>query len=173
MLVELDPYDVEKVGLLAQARAVGKRPNVKNRRVTDESDQTIDIAGVKGEYAFAKAFDLPVQTWPGIGGDPGYDFVMHGRSVDVKATFYHNGRLLLPTWQEDHVADVLVLAVCGAEVSRVTLAGWTSKKLFMKKAQRMQMRADGPFNLVMEQDQLLPMDTLEQTVKDAGTKEKV
>ncbi len=164
MLVELDHYDFEKIDLLAKARGVGKRPNVKNRRVTDETDQTVDVAGVKGEYAFAKAFDLPIQTWPGIGGDPGYDFIMHGKSVDVKATFYRKGRLLLPTWQEDHLADVLVLAVVDMHV---TLAGWTSKKLFMKKAQRAQLRADGPSNLTMEQDQLLAMEDLERIVKEA------
>jgi hypothetical protein len=170
MLVDLDPYDLEKVGLLAQARGVGKRPNVKNRRVTGETDKVVDIAGVKGEYAFAKAYDLPIQTWPGIGGDPGYDFLMHGRTVDVKTTFYPKGRLLLPTWQEDHIADVLVLAACPIEVSQVVLCGWTSRKLFMKSAGRMQMRADGPFNLALEQDQLLSMDTLEKTLVEAKGK---
>jgi hypothetical protein len=79
------------------------------------------MTGALGEIAFAKYLGRPADR-PREAPDGGVDFVVDGYRVQVKATTWPNGRLLLPAYQE-LTADFYVLARVSIPDMHVTFAG--------------------------------------------------
>lgn len=77
--------------------------NVKNSKIGSQSDLDTDLNGFCAEMCFAKIFNL----YPDFSVEPrnketdNGDLTLHnGMTVDVKATVYDTGRLLVAKWKK-------------------------------------------------------------------------
>ena len=98
MLVKLSPKEMsicEQAAALRWqlARASGV---VNQRRDQGRTDADLDLLGIKAEMAVAKVFDIDYTPFQ-LGVDNGKDLWLGNISIDVKATFYKNGKLLFKT----------------------------------------------------------------------------
>jgi hypothetical protein len=89
--------------LAAQRSSVARRRNIKDARIGPQDSEQIDIDGLKGEFAFAKMFNL----WPDlqVGERLLHDVITPLGGVDVKATRYRSGRLLATRKKQTIPAD--------------------------------------------------------------------
>ncbi len=83
--------------------------------------------GAKGEIAFARLFGLEVEMIQKPEGDDGVDFILDGRSIDVKTTEHQYPKLIM---RKNKIrSDVYVLA--HSKGNKVTLMGWIKKNTFI------------------------------------------
>ena len=83
--------------------------------------------GAKGEIAFAKCFGLTVEMIQKPEGDNGVDFILDGRSIDVKTTEHQYPKLIM---RKNKIrSDVYVLA--HSKGNKVVLMGWIKKNTFI------------------------------------------
>jgi hypothetical protein len=63
------------------------------RKDNSRSDDDVDKLGLKGEFVVSKLFNINFNPSL-IGIDDGCDLWINEISIDVKSTFYENGKLL-------------------------------------------------------------------------------
>lgn len=91
-----------------------------------QSDTDIDLDGAVGEIAVAKLYGVtPGFDWLGV--DRGFDLMVGGVQVDVKATRHSNGQLLVRPRRDGVKPDAYVLAVIESEWV-VRVPGWASAR---------------------------------------------
>ena len=134
MLVKLSPKEMSMCEQAATLRwQLARASNVANqRRDQIRSDGDIDLIGVKAEMAVAKVFDIDYNPFQ-LGVDSGKDLWLGDISVDVKATFHGDGRLLFKT-RNAFKADCAVL-VCVNDPEILDVVGCITKKTFRKECQ--------------------------------------
>ena len=78
--------------LAAQRSCSARKNNIKDAKIGPQNSLQIDIDGLKGEFAFAKLFNL----WPDlqIGRRSIHDVESCIGGIDIKTTRYRTGRLL-------------------------------------------------------------------------------
>lgn len=84
---------------------------VKEKKVSDQSSDDIEIDGYGGEIAFCRLFNLfpDFTTHPrGQDNDFGDCISKTGKRIDVKTTKYETGKLICALWKNNNV-DVYVL----------------------------------------------------------------
>ncbi len=123
MIVEMNPAEASIAHTLAVMRNAANRGHgVKDQQMGDQDPIEIDRDGILAEMAFGKAFNL----WPDLSITPrhgGADLVgKNGKRIDVKATRYKSGRLLIHAGKEQGDVDVYVLAI--VEKNTVRLVGY-------------------------------------------------
>ena len=123
MIVDMNPAEVAIAQTLAVMRNAANRGHgVKDQQMGDQDPIEIDRDGILAEMAFGKAFNL----WPDLSITPrhgGADLVgKGGKRIDVKATRYKSGRLLIHAGKEQGDVDVYVLAI--VEKNAVRLVGY-------------------------------------------------
>ena len=110
MIVTLEPDEVLVCEQLGRMRSlIARTSGVNDVKMGDQDGNVADVMGMKGEYAFAKAFN----TFPDLGLTPrsgGADGRVHGYAYAVKTTNYKNGKLLA-TKKINPEVDMYVLAV--------------------------------------------------------------
>ena len=77
--------------------------NVKNSKIGSQSDAETDLNGFCAEMCFAKVFNLypDFSIEPKNKSNDNGDILLHnGMTVDVKATVYDTGRLLVAKWKK-------------------------------------------------------------------------
>lgn len=120
MIVTLSETEVRLAEMLGLERSrCARRHAVPDKKMGNQPGCEIDILGCKAEFAFAKAFNVcpDLSTSPRSGGE---DFTYKGFTVDVKATHYPNGRLLIHKKKSLNDSQLYVLAiVTGDEVNLV------------------------------------------------------
>jgi len=131
------------------SRACGLNNQVKGKW----QNKDIEYLGVRAEIAVAKLFDF---DGIGMGIDDGSDFYFDDVSIDVKATFYKNGRLIFKN-RESVKADVIVLVNEHSE-DTLRIEGWSTKEHFLKKSEVKEL-GSGP-TLVLEPENLFPIEEL-------------
>jgi hypothetical protein len=125
--VKLPQNILDEVVTVAKRRQVQKRGrNQKNQKIDSRKDLIVEIEGLMGEYAASLIYDVPVNK--DYEADKGWDLVIYGYKVDIKATRHLYGVLLF-TSLKHFKADVGMLAVITSK-DTVKLSGWTTKMEF-------------------------------------------
>lgn len=126
---------------------------VNQRRGNKWGEKDIEYLGVRAEIAVAKLFGFDSI---GMGIDDGSDFYFDEVSIDVKATFYKNGRLIFRS-RDKVKADVIVLVNQVSE-EVLNIEGWCTKEHYLKKAEVKDL-GNGS-TLVLEPENLFPIEEL-------------
>jgi hypothetical protein len=132
--VDIDELPVQEISdrmyrlaeLIAQARKLTYEPIEGGQVYGNQRSMDANLTGVIGELAVQKGtgnIEQPIY----LRGDPGYDVVSNGTTIDVKTTSTHMELpdLLIPHDQE-LVADVYLLAH-RYEPRKVRLVGWAPR----------------------------------------------
>lgn len=91
--VEVPRETADYLRFLSQLRTRSSRKSKKTKKLKED----YDYIGLIGEYGFAKRTGLPMTVRFTGRGDPGYDFISKGWTVDVKSTLAKYPRLYVPT----------------------------------------------------------------------------
>lgn len=132
---------------------LARASNVANqRRDQGRTDSNLDFLGVKAEMAVAKVFDVEYNPFQ-LGIDSGKDLWLCDISIDVKATFHKNGKLLFKK-PEAFKADCAVL-VCEDSPETLDVSGYIPREAFWMECK------EGDLGhgvcVYMEQDTLEPI----------------
>ena len=104
-----------------------------DRRDPSRTDNDIDLLGIKAELAVSKLFNLDFSP-SSLGIDSGNDlYIDVGTkeiSIQVKSSFYPNGRLLFKSL-ESFTSDIAILVTASEEQDLMIVKGWISKKDFI------------------------------------------
>lgn len=110
---------------LARYRQNRKR-KIKDRQIGPQDPAFTDINGVKGEIAFGRLNNLPIDlsVSPRHGG---YDFLGHnGERINVKTTKYRGGKLVVPLYTDGCGVDIYALMIGSGREFRYI--GWIPKE---------------------------------------------
>ena len=134
MLVKLSPKEMSMCEQAATLRWQLARASgvVNQRRDQGRTDGDIDLLGIKAEMAVAKVFDIEYSPFQ-LGVDSGKDLWLGDISIDVKATFHKNGRLLFKT--RDAFKAYCAILVCEHTPEILDVAGCIPRKDFCTECQ--------------------------------------
>jgi hypothetical protein len=126
MRVDLTGAELHICRILGIMRRNTARKDVEDKQMGDQSPWDIDMHGMIGEYCVAKLLnvcpDLTVSIRRG-----GKDLeTFNGRSIDVKATTYKTGSLLVTLKKKEDPCDIYVLVVVDDDGGDVV--GWAKKE---------------------------------------------
>jgi hypothetical protein len=158
ILVSADALEKSALLELAKGRCLPKiaRGTKQNFHAPQGRLQS-DYIGLLGEYAAAAylrcLFDDTIHT----GGDGGIDLKVGDKTVQVKTSFYRNGRIIY-NLNALLVADYTVLAYCDNSSGIVELSGWINKTDLIKH--RTKMNLGHGMRYVIERKYLYPMTVL-------------
>jgi hypothetical protein len=159
LLIRLTPAELSRCKQAAALRwQLARASGVANHcRDNSRKPSDIDLLGVKAELAVAKALDLEY-TLTALGIDDGADLYAGDVRIDVKATFYSNGQLLLRS-EAQAKADVYVLvAAVDGDDAVMRLCGWVTRSDFLARYKNIDL-GHGPA-LAMQQADLRHMTEL-------------
>lgn len=107
---------------------MNRRRGVTDQKVSDADGLQVDIDGLKGEFAFAKA----INRWPDmqVGQYLKADVETAIGGVDVKTTRYRNGRLLGHQNKTDKITDWYALMWIESENTIHFLGAASGEDLF-------------------------------------------
>jgi len=129
--------------------------NVKNQKLSSQSDFAIHYAGMLGEVAVGRSINCPIQTGVTFAGDGKVDMVFHGQTIQVKTNMRFADKVLIFNRLEDFVTDWAIL--CNIEgASAVAIHGFTSKAKFAKLFFRHDFGYGNRY--CMKADQLTPIE---------------
>ena len=134
------------------ARASGV---VNQRRDQGRNDNDLDLIGIKAELSVAKVFDIDHNPFQ-LGVDSGEDMWLGDISIDVKSTFYPDGRLLFKDINA-FKASCAVL-VCQEDEDTYNVSGYCSRDRFKKDSRQMDLGHG--MGSVMDQIDLSPLEKL-------------
>jgi hypothetical protein len=138
-VTELVDDDLALCRVHAEQRSKAKRQyNVENHRVGPQTDFELDYIGVRGEFAFARLFNLPIHqiTTDLLRGDGGHkDFDLLGVSISVKARPPNRRWFLMTPRLYPPKADVLVMMALLDE-AHVLAKGWCTRQEFIDRHER-------------------------------------
>jgi hypothetical protein len=112
MIIKLTETECEFARILgAKRRGSNRANNITDKLVARENPMDMDIQGVGAEIAFAKAYGFYPPFDIGIRSGS-CDFVVNGKTVDVKTSKHKNARLIVAPDKinEGHSCDIYVLA---------------------------------------------------------------
>ena len=161
VVVPLTQEDQWKISQIAAARSMFARGKgiVTQKIDATRDDRTIDMDGMRGEWAVAKFFgEVPSYA---LRPDDGWDLFIGGMKADVKSTRHPNGRLLVKS-EADIKGELYVLAIIESD-SQVRIAGWASAKDYRSKAETFENY--GHVGLAMPQEKLRPIGELLEIVQ--------
>jgi len=126
--VVLTAEECRVVRYLGQARRQRNRASgVTDKLVAKENPLEMDIEGIGAEFAFAKLYNLypPFDVHPRKGTA---DFIVKGRSIDVKTSKHQDARLIVPPYkmEDARICDSYVLAT--GELPKYTFRGFAKKE---------------------------------------------
>ena len=129
MIVELDSSEILVCECIGRMRSlISRSANVKDQKIGNQNGSESDVMGIKGEYAFAKYFNV----FPDLGLIPrsgSYDGKLKGVAYDIKSTHRKNGHLLA-TKKVNPDVDMYVL--CVVTQNQVDIKGYIFKKDFIR-----------------------------------------
>lgn len=139
--VTLTEQECEIVRYLGQTRRwMDRKVGVKDKLVAKENPIEMDVQGIGAEFAFAKLYNLfpPTNVKP-RGGSA--DFVMNGKTIDIKQSKYPNARLIVPPYKldDDKICDTYVLAT--GELPTFTFRGFAKKEVICNPKNLLTLRS--------------------------------
>lgn len=133
--ISLNKLEMAIVKFVAQTRrSVDRKEGIHDKRyATNRDGLELDILGFAGELAFAKF----MKTYPDFSFKPrsgGHDFIVKGKTVDVKTTAYVEPWLKVALWKVEHPCDYYVLLKANESYDVFEVVGYMSKEdLFQDK----------------------------------------
>ena len=164
MRVTLNEAEQRLAKFLGRARRSANRSaGTTDRKVSPADGELVDLEGIAGELAFCKACNV----WPDMTLDqrPTFDCTVGGFSVDVKATQYANGRLLVTMDKIEYPPQYYAL-VTGVFPGPYTVRGVVAASAVFKP-ERIVDLGYGPAYAV-PQDQLTLLEVWLDLVKSWG-----
>lgn len=157
MLVKLSPKEMSVCEQAANLRSQLARTSgvVNQRRDQGRTDKDIDFLGVRAETAVAKVFDIEYTPFQ-LGVDSGKDLWLGDISIDVKATFYTDGRLLFKT--RDAFKAYCAVLVCEHTPEILDVVGCITRKDFCIECQEGDLGHG--VGVYVEQENLQPLHDL-------------
>ena len=129
MIVELDSSEILVCECIGRMRSlIARSAHIEDRKIGNQNGSDADVMGIKGEYAFAKHFNV----FPDLGLSPrsgSYDGKLKGVAYDIKSTHRKNGHLLA-TKKVNPDVDMYVL--CVVTQNQVDIKGYIFKKDFIR-----------------------------------------
>ena len=148
-MITLNTAEQRLAKFVAKERHRHARKNgVTNRRVGPQSDEQTDLEGIAAEIAFARFANV----YPDIHVDRDE----YPKLVDIKATTYPTGRLIVAPWKDVDAVDAYVLVI--GEFPSYRIAGAMEGYRLMR-SHRMKDLGHGKV-FVATQDELKPLDEL-------------
>lgn len=143
MIVNLSPEEISMCKKAASMRwQLARVSNVANQRKDfSRSDEQIDELGVMAELCVHKVFNIEF-NYSLSGIDTGADLYIGDYSIDVKSTFYPDGKLIFKS-NDYFKADACIL-VCQITEVRYRIAGCISRTWFNQKSVRGRLKPDLP-----------------------------
>lgn len=159
MIVTLTANELIFASLLANERNAKKRST--NRRFSTRQDYTIHLYGVISELAFAKLIGIYPDTAFKY-GDDGVDFLIHGKSIDIKCRMNErDGDLLINVGSK--ISDIYVKAyVFPEDIRKVEFQGIATKKMILE-SQIINLGYGDRHSIGL--DRLIPIDRLITRIK--------
>ena len=137
-------------------RKRGTQDNMVGKKRTKEQEEA---TGMAGELIFGKFANMFVDLRTDAGPQKADFFARDGSTIDIKATHYPNGKLIVPLWKMKDPCDWYGLVICDWQDLSLCptgrfVGGVHRLAIMDKKALK---KPDGrTVSFVMEQDQLLP-----------------
>jgi len=153
MIINLSSEEISKCKKTASMRwQLARISNVVNQRKdSSRSDEQIDELGVMAELCVHKLFNIDFD-YALSGIDTGADMYIGDYSIDVKSTFYPDGKLIFKS-NDYFKADACVL-VCRINENEYRVAGCISRQQFLSKSSRGRLKPDLPECNSVGQDEL-------------------
>lgn len=152
MIINMTPSESAIAQVLAVMRNTTARQNgVADKQMGKQDPIEIDRDGILAEMAFGKAFNLypDLSVYPRKGGA---DLIGRtGKKIDVKATRYKTGRLVIHIDKPVDEVDIYALAIVDGD--NVNLVGYIQSKDAVKK-ENIKNLGHGE-GYVIEQDSLI------------------
>lgn len=157
MLVKLTNRELSDARKAASGRwKLSRAAGVVNQKRAAESDEDLDLLGVKAEMAVAKLLHLDYSPFD-LGIDDGMDMWFGDTSIDVKATFHETGKLLFKSL-EAFRADCGILVTKTGDDAVMNVAGGCTRQVFMQEAEHIDLGRGKCY--VMTQDNLSPIQNV-------------
>jgi len=155
MKIKLKKSELSKLNQYASLRwQLCRVSGVFNQRKDNSrSDDDVDKLGLKGEFVVSKLFNINFNPSL-IGIDDGCDLWINEISIDVKSTFYENGKLLFKS-PDAFKSDISIL-VCQINEEIYKVACWITKDFFIKNFTSF----NGSSGVCLEQDKLFKIEKL-------------
>ena len=115
-IIELTETEQQICKFVANLRFTNARKNgIKNSKIGNQSNEFTDLQGFSAEFAFCKLFnlfpDFTIYTRSAIKDELDYDAIIKNKRIDIKATKYNNGRLIVAPWKDKNKIDIFVLMI--------------------------------------------------------------
>lgn len=156
--VKLSNMELSKCKQAAMGRwQLARVSGIANQRKdSGRDDYSVDLIGVKSEMAVAKVLKIDYSPHA-LGIDDGADLYESDVSIDVKATFHKNGKMLFKSI-DSFKSDICVLVTAPHYENEVNVVGWISKKNFKEQAKIVNLGHGNCF--VVEQSDLMDLRDL-------------
>lgn len=159
----LDEVEQTVVKIIALGRqAVARGIGITDAKIGPQSAEATDLEGFAAEYVFCKLMNCYPDFQLGERRD--YDALVGDVPVDVKATIYPNGRLLVRASKASHPAEWYAL-VTGTFPGPYRLRGLAPRSMVMRDVQ-LQDLGHGPTYVVAQSALLSPMDFLVEVQRE-------
>ena len=164
MLVKLTNRELSDARKAASGRwKLSRAAGVVNQKRAAESDEDLDLLGIKAEIAVAKLLRLDYSPFD-LGIDDGMDMWFGDKSIDVKATFHETGKLLFKSL-EAFRADCGILVTKTQDDSVMNVAGGCSRQRFLQEAEHVDLGRGKCY--VMQQENLQPIQQVWYALAEA------
>lgn len=104
--VKLLDIEIEICEHIANNRIINaSKTNFHRGKMSNINDLKINHEGMMAELAFCKLFNIypDINVTPRRSKDDFGDCILHNLRIDVKSTKYHNGKLLVTSWNHSNV----------------------------------------------------------------------
>jgi hypothetical protein len=145
-----------------------KNVNIDLRVSPTETDRDILFKGLKAEMAFAKYFGLEFQRRIPKNGDGGIDFIIMGRTIQIK---FSKIELFFRKKYGGMKTDIAVLIKPYTD-NGVEFVGWTTKSIFEKLSVEKDYRNMNRPVRAFPSQHLMPIGTLVRTIINSKNKKE-
>jgi len=142
----------------------------KNMRITKvEDDKTIQLRGLRGEYALSKFLGISNKDSlrHSKGGDRGFDFAVNGTTIELKTT---KGTHLIVGRDYRKLKSDVVVDAQDISPDTIRFRGWATKDEFYDRCFDRDLRwkdsTGSSIRDVMDPEDLNPMETLKEYLDD-------
>ena len=174
MDVELNAHDLifaaHYAGIIEGVKSVLlKQGDIRNNKISGQSDFGIHYAGMLGEVAVGKATGIPLRTDITFGGDGSVDMSTDGQTIQIKTSTHQTTpppRFLIFNSIEDFSTDwAISCSIQGA--CTVRIHGFASKRKFVSNVVTHDFGYGERF--CMDEKHLSPINRLHEAMKLHGT----
>lgn len=167
-IIELTEAEEQFAERIAKLRSeVNRKAGTKDQRIDQSRDSDeIELLGIKGEIAFAKFMQIPLQTEYFLkdGPDPGFDFKWNDLTVDVKTSIYSTGVLLFKSFAA-FKAKTAVLITKESKANAFRIVGIISRERFFKVYEWITLTSSAVPRPSCKQSELAPIAQLTEYLR--------